>query len=131
MLSQYLLFIVMMYRHTHTHTRGDPPKPDFIHKNCIFILTCLNFSHLQSTLYLMQYNYRESFPLCKTGFWTHQLWSLLVLLPFFYVLLYHCHTGKTFPSEDFFIPGQKKKKVTQGNVGWTVRVEHRDQAVFG
>ena len=38
-------------------------------KNCAFILTCLNFSSLQSTLHLMQYTYQEAFfPLLKTVF---------------------------------------------------------------
>ena len=39
-------------------TRGEPKKPtEFISniKHCVFILTCLNFSRLQSALHLMQY----------------------------------------------------------------------------
>ena len=32
-----------------------PSKDRFIKKLCVFILMCLNFSHLQSTLRLMQY----------------------------------------------------------------------------
>ena len=49
------------------HTRGTPPKWNSI-KNCVFILTCCNFSHLQSTVRLMQYTYRDFFPLLKTVF---------------------------------------------------------------
>ena len=37
-------------------------------KNYVFIVTCLNFSHLQSPLHLMQYTYRDFFPLFKTVF---------------------------------------------------------------
>ena len=42
--------------------KGGPPKAQnlFI-KNCIFILTCSNFSHLQSTLLLRQYTYWDIF----------------------------------------------------------------------
>ena len=47
---------------------GGPKKPpwDLFIKNCVFILTCLNFSHLQSALHLMQYTYQDAFPLLKT-----------------------------------------------------------------
>ena len=34
---------------------GDPKSEEFIYKKCIFILTCLNFSHIERTLHLMQY----------------------------------------------------------------------------
>ena len=37
---------------------GDlPPQREFIYKKCALILTYLNFSHLQSTLHLMQHTY--------------------------------------------------------------------------
>ena len=47
---------------------GEPPKPQnlFI-KNCVFILTCLNFRHLQRTPHLIQH-YWHFFPLLKTVF---------------------------------------------------------------
>ena len=47
---------------------ADPPKQNVFIKNCVFILTCLNFSHLQSTLYLMQYTYRDVFSTLRTVF---------------------------------------------------------------
>ena len=47
--------------------RGTPQKNLFI-KNIVFIPTCLNFSHLQSTLHLMRYTYQDLFPLLKTVF---------------------------------------------------------------
>ena len=37
-------------------------------KNRVFILTCLNFSHLQSTLYLIQYNYWDIFSNAQNSF---------------------------------------------------------------
>ena len=49
---------------------------------CVFILTCLNFRHLQSTLHLMQYTYGDFYSTAQNSFWTHQFWCLLVLLPF-------------------------------------------------
>ena len=46
---------------------GATPKPEYIYKNCVFILTCLNFGQLQSTLHLMQYTYWDIFfPLLKS-----------------------------------------------------------------
>ena len=36
---------------------GGPQVAEFIYKNCVFIFMCLNFSHLQSTLQLMEYTY--------------------------------------------------------------------------
>ena len=46
---------------------GRPPKLEFIH-NCVFILTCLNFSPLQSTLHLMHYSYQGVFSTAQTVF---------------------------------------------------------------
>ena len=48
--------------------KGDPLKMEYIYKNCAFILKCLNFSHLQNTLYLMQCTYEMFFSLLKTVF---------------------------------------------------------------
>ena len=62
---------------------GTPPNWQVFIKDCIFILICLNFSHLQSTLHLMQYTYLRHFFHCSNSFWTCQFWYLLVLLPFF------------------------------------------------
>ena len=49
--------------------KGVPPKTQnlFI-KTCVFILTCLNFSHLQSTLHLMQYTYGDIFSTAQNSF---------------------------------------------------------------
>ena len=57
---------------------GGSPKPQnlFI-KSCVFILTCLNFSHLQSTLHLMQYTYLDVFSHCSK-----QFLNSMILMPF-------------------------------------------------
>ena len=47
---------------------ADLPKMEFIYKKYVFILTHLNFSHLLSTLYLMQFIYWDLFLLLKTVF---------------------------------------------------------------
>ena len=52
-------------------------------KNCVFILTCFNLSHLQSALHLMQYTYQDFFPTAQNSFWTWWSCCHLVLLPFF------------------------------------------------
>ena len=73
----------------------------------MFILTCLNFSHIQSTLHLMQYTYRDIF---SNSFWTHLFWYLVVLLKFLFHLF---HIGKMFFSGDFFDPGKQKKSLSR------------------
>ena len=46
-------------------------------KNCVLILTCGNFSQLQSPLHLMQYAHREVFSHCSK-----QRLKLSILMPF-------------------------------------------------
>ena len=75
--------------------------------NCMFIHTCLNFSHLQSTLHLMQYTYRDFCPPAKNNFWTHQIWCLLVLPPFSVSPLAH---QQIFAFEDFFTQENKHQQ---------------------
>ena len=63
---------------------GGPQKTQNLFvKNCVFILTCLNCSLLQSTFHLMLYTYQEVFSTAQNSVWTHQFCCLLVLLPFF------------------------------------------------
>ena len=45
-------------------------------KNCVFILTCLIFSHVQTTLHLMQYTYQDVFSTVQNRSWTHRFWCL-------------------------------------------------------
>ena len=55
-------FIGTIIKDTWIITRGGAQKiMEFIYKKCIFTLMCLNFSHLQSTLYLIQYTYQYIF----------------------------------------------------------------------
>ena len=91
---------------------GYPPKTQnlFI-KNCVLILTCLNFSHLQSTLHLMQYLSRR-FSTAQNSFWTW-FWGLLVLL---LLCVSPCPSAKCFPFRTFFIQGNKEK-VTRNKIG--------------
>ena len=52
----------------HRYIQGGPKNLEFIYNN-VGILTCLNFSHLQSTVHLMQYTYQDVFfLLLKTVF---------------------------------------------------------------
>ena len=97
--------------------RGNPSKPEFIYKN-LYILTCLNFSHLQSALHLMQCTY----------------WHILVPFSASVMLCFTFSTSaKYFPLRTFFIQGNKRKqtKVAWGETGWIVRVGHGGRAVFG
>ena len=92
----------------------------------LFTLTCFNFSHLQSTLHLMQYNYGDIFSIAQNRFWTW-FWCLLVLLLFFALPLPHWQ-NVTF--EDFFHLGKQKNSrlgpdQVDGGTG------HGDHAIFG
>ena len=70
--------------------KGDHPKNWYLFiKNCVFILTCLNFNNLQSTLHLMQYTNWDIFSSAQNSFWTCWFWCLLVLLLFFVLPLPH------------------------------------------
>ena len=93
--------------------KGVPPKTQnlFI-KTCVFILTCLNFSHLQSTLHLMQYTYGDTFFHCSK-----QFLNSLVLMPFSAYAIF-CITSSTsakcFLLRTFFIQGNTQKS----HLGW-------------
>ena len=107
--------------------KGRPPKTWHLFiKYCVFILTCLNFSHLQGTLHLIQYTYQDVF------FSTTQFVNSSILMPFSASAVF-CFTSSTlakcFPLNPFFHPG-KQKQVTQGETGWTGRVGHGSHAVL-
>ena len=98
---------------------GDP-KIIFIYENLSIYSYRFKFSHLQSTLHLMQYIYQDFFSHCSKYFWTCQLQCCLVLLPIF------CFTSpalaKHVPYRTFFIHRSKKKSLLEwdwvlGNVG--------------
>ena len=97
--------------------RGNPQNLEFIYKHCIFILTCLNFSHLQSTLHLMQYTYQDIFSPDQNSFELDYFDAFY----YFWRFLFHLfHIGKTFPLEDIFrLEKQTNKKIAQGKIGWT------------
>ena len=53
----------------HVISRRTPQNWNFFIKNCVYY-TCLNFSHLQSVLHLVQYTYRDIFSTAQNSFWT-------------------------------------------------------------
>ena len=83
-----------------TYMSGGPQKAQnlFI-KNCAFVLTCLNFTYLQSTLHLMQYTYGGFSPLLKTVF---ELDFDAFYAPAFYRFT-SSTSGTHFPLRTFFI----------------------------
>ena len=93
---------------------GRPPKPGIYLKICVFILTYLNFSHLQSILHLMQ-----SIHLLRLISTAQKFFNLLILMLFSAsAILFHLfHIDKTFPFEDFFHP-RKQKKLLRASLGW-------------
>ena len=93
--------------------RGHPKNQNWFIKNYVFILTCLNFSHLESTLHLMQCNIT-----IETFFSTAQnSLNLSILMPFSASGIF-CFTSstsaKSFPLRTFFI-GETKKCPWGGN----------------
>ena len=98
---------------------GWPPKNrNLFIKICVFILTRLNFSHLQSTLHLMQYSHWDVFPLLKTVFKvTDMPFSASAIFCFTYSTLAVC-----FPLRTFFIQwNQQNKKAAWGKIRWIGR----------
>ena len=89
--------------------KENPPKMEFLIKNCVFILTHLNFSHPQSPLHLMQYTYQDSFFHCS-----RQFLNLSILMPFSASDIF-CFTSPTlakhYPWRTFFHPRKQKKKL--------------------
>ena len=56
---------------TGTHSlqgEGTQRTQNLFIKTCVFILTCLNFSHLQHTLLLMKYTYQDVFCTAQNSF---------------------------------------------------------------
>ena len=95
--------------------RGDPKPQNLFIKYCVFILTCLNFSHLQSTLHFMQYTYQDIVFHCSK-----QFLNLSILMPFS-VSAFFCFTSSTWakclPLRTFFcIQRNKQKKIAQGEI---------------
>ena len=96
--------------------QGRTPKVEFIYKK-LCILTYLNFSHLQNTLYLVQSTYRDVFFHCSKQF----LNSLILML--FNASAIFCFTSSTmtkhFPLRTLFIQRNKKKslKMRSGDQG--------------
>ena len=88
--------------------RGMPPKQTLLIKNCVLFLTCLNFRHLPSTLYLMQYTYRDIIFHCSKQFLNSS-----VLMPFSASAIFcfsSSSSGKHFPLMNLFIQGNKQKR---------------------
>ena len=88
--------------------RSSPTKQNLFVKNCVFILTCLNYSHIQSTLHLMLYTYQDVFSTTQNSVWT-RFWCLFVLLPFFVLPLPHWQNISLLRT--FFIQGNKNKSL--------------------
>ena len=93
------------YLHFYLPLWGGPPNTqNWFVKNCVLILTCINFSHLQSTPHWTHLSRR--FPHCSK-----ELLSSSILMPFSAsaIFSFHLfHIGKTFPFEDFFHQGGQK-----------------------
>ena len=104
----HITFIPVLLRYTE-HMWEAQKKQNLFRKYCVFIPTCLNFSHIQNTLHLMQYTHWNIFPLAQIIFSDSSIWCLLVPLPFFASPLQH---RQNFPFEDCFQQGK------QNHSGW-------------
>ena len=87
--------------------RGDPPKKqNLLIKDCVFIVTCLNFSHLPSTPFDAVHLSRCFFHCSKQFLNLLILMPLVLLLFFLFHFLYIC---KMFSLEEFFHRGKEIK----------------------
>ena len=86
--------------------------------NCIYILTCLNFSHVM-----------RLFSTAQNSFWT-QFWCLLVFLLFF-VSPFPYQQNVSLWGLSSSRETNKTKKVTWGEIGWIERIGHKDHVLFG
>ena len=88
--------------------RGTPKTKNLFIKSCVFILTCLNVSHLQSSIWCSTPT--EMFLLL------FKFLNLLIWMPFSASIIF-CFTsstlGKRFPLRTFFIWGNKKMLLGQ------------------
>ena len=103
------------------HTMRKDTQTQYLLKNCIFTLTYLNFSNLQSTIHLMPYTYQDSFsPLLKLVFYS----SYFMLFSASAVFCFTSSTSaKCFPLRTFFIQ-RNKKKLLRARCGRIGKVEH-------
>ena len=122
-----ICFLSSAYPHAVQIYEGELPKLDLFIKERILILRCLNFSHLQSPLHLVQSTYWDPFSTAQNSFLTLQFWCLLVLLLLF--VSSHPHQQNVAFSK-LFLPG-KQKKVAWVEIRWIGRVGHRGDAVCG
>ena len=94
-----------------TYIWGGPQNLEFLYKNCVFILICLNFSNPQSTFHLIQYTYLDIF-----FHYLKQFLNLSILMPFSATAgLFHLfHISNMFSFEGFFHTRETK----QSHWGW-------------
>ena len=94
--------------------KKNKPNPEVIYKNCVCILTCLSFRHLQSTLHMMQCTYWNIF-----FHWSKHFLNSWTLMPFSTPAIY-CFTSsaqtKCFPLRTFVIWENKKSHLGQDHV---------------
>ena len=90
------------------YMRKDPKNLEFIYKK-LYILTCLNFDHLQSTLHLIKWDsFQDFFFHCSKQF------LKLILMPFnaSAIFCFTCFTlAKSLPLKTYFIWGNQIKSL--------------------
>ena len=109
------------------HIWGGPKDLGFTYK-ILCIYSCLNFSHLQITLHLMQYTSIEMFfPTAQNSFWTGRFFSASAIFHFTSSTLTKYFPLRTF----FFFPSGETKKSHSGKNQVIGRVVHGGHALFG
>ena len=98
---------------TYLRTKRDQKNPrNLFIKNCVLILTCLNFSHLQVLSIWCSTPIETFFSLLKTVFELNWFWCLLVFLRFLVSCLPHCQNVSL---QGIFSLGKQTKK---SHLGW-------------
>ena len=116
-------FLLQLQQQTYFGIQGETLKMESNYKNCVCILTCLNFSQCPSTLPLIQYTYWLFFT-AQNNFWTH--WFVMPFSASAIFSFSSSTSAKRFPLRTFFIQGEKKSlKVRLGNKeGWAQELCH-------
>ena len=107
----FLFFLFSLLYFYHLHEGELQENRNLFIKNCVFILTCLTSVTFKILSLWCNTPIKIFFPLLKTIFELIDFDAFYCFWCFFFHLF---HIGKMFPSEDFFIWGNKQKKSSTG-----------------
>ena len=106
--------------------KREPKELEFIYFKIVYLFLHIYTSENFKVLSIWCNTLIETFSTAQNCFWTHRLWCVLVLLPFFVSSFPHLQNVSLW---GFFI--QVNKKNTQGEIRWIGKVGDGGHAIFG